>query len=90
MLLTVETFVAALGAVPVEDWCRDCVGGRTIMMRRTSKRVKKVVDKMSLPDIVLLRRTFWEDTHNGKEKDYYRSADTVPGAGARTEENGLN
>ncbi len=81
-MLAVDAFVAALGAVPVEDWCRVCVGGRTIVMRRTSKRVKKVVDKMSLPDVSRLRRTFWEDTHNGKEEGYCRSADTVPGAGS--------
>ena len=38
------------------------------MLRRTSKRVKEVVDKMHLPTIVRLRRSFWCDTRNGTEK----------------------
>jgi hypothetical protein len=39
-------FASALEAIPVEDWCRTWADGRTIMLRRTSKRVKEVVDKM--------------------------------------------
>jgi hypothetical protein len=35
------------------------------MMRRTSKRVKEVVDKMRLPVIVRLSTRFWDDTCNG-------------------------
>ncbi len=42
-------FAAALEAIPAEDWCRTWAAGRTIMLRRTSKRVKEVVDKMHLP-----------------------------------------
>ena len=34
------------------------------MLRRTSKRVKEVVDKMRLPAVVRLSRTFWDDAHN--------------------------
>ena len=34
-------FAAALEAVPAEDWCRTWAAGRTIMLRRTSKRVKE-------------------------------------------------
>jgi hypothetical protein len=45
-------FAAALGAVPAEDWSRTWAAGRTIMLRRTSKRVKEVVDKMRLPAVV--------------------------------------
>ena len=52
LLLPADAFAAALGAVPAEDWCRTSSAGSTIMMRRTSKRVKEVVDKMRLPAVV--------------------------------------
>ena len=58
-------FAAALGAVPAEDWCRTWAAGRTIMLRRTSKRVKEAVDKMRLPAVVRLSRSFWYDARNG-------------------------
>jgi hypothetical protein len=35
------------------------------MLRRTSKRVKVVVNKMRLPAVVRLSRSFWDDAHNG-------------------------
>ena len=35
------------------------------MLRRTSKRVKEVVDKMRLPAVVRLSRSFWDDARNG-------------------------
>ena len=35
------------------------------MLRRTSKRVKEVVDKMRLPAVVRLSRSFWNDARNG-------------------------
>ncbi len=59
MLLAADAFVAALGAVPAEDWCRTWAVGRTIMLRRASKRVKEVVDKMRLPAVVRLRNSFF-------------------------------
>ena len=68
LLLAADAFVAALGAVPAEDWCRTWAAGRTIMLRRTSKRVKEVVDKMRLPAVVRLSRSFWDDARNGTEK----------------------
>jgi hypothetical protein len=55
---------AALEAIP-EDWCRTWAAGRTIMLRRTSKRVKEVVDKMCLPAVVRLSRSFRDDACNG-------------------------
>ncbi len=58
-------FAAALEAIPAEDWCRTWAAGRTIMLRRTSKRVKEVVDKMRLPAVVRLSRSFWGDARNG-------------------------
>ncbi len=57
-------FAAALEVVP-EDWCRNWAAGRTIMLRRTSKRVKEIVDKMHLPAVVRLSRSFWDDVRNG-------------------------
>jgi hypothetical protein len=35
------------------------------MLRRTTKRVKEVVDKMRLPAIVRLSTSFWDDARNG-------------------------
>jgi hypothetical protein len=35
------------------------------MLRRTSKRVKEVVDKMCLPAVVRLSRSFRDDARNG-------------------------
>jgi Ran GTPase-activating protein (RanGAP) involved in mRNA processing and transport len=58
-------FAAALEAIPAEDWCRTWAAGRTIMLRRTSKRVKEVVGKMRLPAVVRLSRSFWGDARNG-------------------------
>jgi hypothetical protein len=68
LLLAADAFAAALGAIPAEDWCRTWTAGRTIMLRRTSKRVKKEVDKMRLPVVVRLSRKFWDDARNGTEK----------------------
>jgi hypothetical protein len=64
LLLAADAFVAALGAVPAEDWCRTWAAGRTIMLRKTSKNVKVVVDKMRLPAVVRLSRSFWDDARN--------------------------
>ncbi len=40
-LLSTESFPAALESIPADDWGRTWAAGRTIMMRRTSKRVKQ-------------------------------------------------
>jgi hypothetical protein len=68
-LLAADLFVAVLGAIPDDDWSRTWAAGRTIMLRRTSKRVKEVVDKMRLPAVVRLSRSFWDDARNGTEKE---------------------
>jgi hypothetical protein len=67
-LLAADGFAAALEAIPGDDWCRTWAAGRTIMLSRTSKRVKEVVDKMRLPAVVRLSRSFWDDARNGTEK----------------------
>jgi hypothetical protein len=43
------------------------------MLRRTSKRVTEVVDKMRVPAGVRLIRSFWADARNGTEKAKLRS-----------------
>ena len=63
-LLAADAFVAALEAIPAEDWFRTWATGWTIILRRTSNRVKEVVDKMLLPAVVRLSRGFWDDARN--------------------------
>jgi hypothetical protein len=43
----VDVYVEALGSIRLDDWCRTWTADRTIMLRRTSKRVKEVADKIS-------------------------------------------
>jgi hypothetical protein len=38
------------------------------MLRRTSKRVKEVVNKMRLPAVVRLSSSFWDDARSGTER----------------------
>jgi hypothetical protein len=64
LLLPADAFAADLGTVPSED-CPDFVGWKEIILRRTSKRVKEVVDKMCLSVVVCLSRSSWDDTRNG-------------------------
>jgi hypothetical protein len=68
-LLAADGFAAALGALPPDDWSRTWAASRTIMLRQTSKRVKEVVDKMRLPAVVRMSRSFWVDARNGTEKE---------------------
>ena len=63
-LLAADAFAAALEAIPADDWFRTWAAGRTIMLRRTSKRVKEVVDKIHLTVVVRLTSNFWDDDHN--------------------------
>ncbi len=63
--LAVDAFAAALGAIPADDWCRTWAADRTMMLRRTSKTVKGVVDKLRLPAFVCLSRSFLNDTCYG-------------------------
>ena len=46
------SLAAALEAVPADDWGRNWAPSRTMMLRRTSKRVKGAVDKLRLPAVV--------------------------------------
>ncbi len=73
-LLSTEAFPAALESIPADDWGRTWVADRTIMLRRTSKRVKQKVDKMHLPPVVRLSSSFVGDTHT-KQPSYTSSGD---------------
>jgi hypothetical protein len=64
-VIATDAFAAALDAVPAEDWCRTWAACRTIMLRRTSKRVKEAVDKMCPPSVVRWNRSLWDDARNG-------------------------
>jgi hypothetical protein len=64
VLLDPDAFVAALVDIPSEDWSRTWSANRTIALRRTSKEVREEVDKMRLPAVVCLSRSFWDDSHN--------------------------
>jgi hypothetical protein len=70
--------------VPTDDWNRTWAAGRTIILRRTSKRVKEVVDKMLLTAVVRFIRSFWYDTRNDTEKEKHhfvlRQLTTMTGA----------
>jgi hypothetical protein len=68
-LLAADYFAAALGALPPDDWSRTWAADRTMMLRRTSKRVREIVDKMHLPAVVRLSRSFWRDARNGTAKE---------------------
>jgi hypothetical protein len=54
-----DAFAQALVAIPSNDWCRTWAAEKTNMLRLTSKSVKAVVDKLRLPAVVRLNRTFW-------------------------------
>jgi Leucine-rich repeat (LRR) protein len=79
--LVADAFPAALVSLPPELWeiflmNSTCVadrhlftiprlGSRTILLRMTSKRVKKLVDKVRPPAVVCWRRSFLEEERNG-------------------------
>lgn len=60
-----NAFAAALETVPDEDWARNWPANRTIMVRKTSKKIKKIIDKMRLPADVHWSWKFWNDSRNG-------------------------
>jgi Leucine-rich repeat (LRR) protein len=60
-----NAFAIALETVPDEDWGRNWPANRTIMVRKTSNRIKKIIDKMRLPTDVHWSWKFWNDSQNG-------------------------
>ena len=59
-----NSFDTVLKVIPVDDWHRTWETDRTIMLRRTSKRVTEQVDKMLMSAVVRLRTTFWDCQRN--------------------------
>jgi hypothetical protein len=60
-----NAFAVALQTVPTEDWCRNWPSNRTIMLSKTSKEIKKIIDNMRLPADVRWSWRFWNDSSNG-------------------------
>jgi Leucine-rich repeat (LRR) protein len=63
--LAADAFATVLSAVPSLDWNRTWAADRTIMLRMTSKRVKDVMDRVRLPAVVSVRRSFLNDPARG-------------------------
>jgi len=59
-----NAFAIALQTVPAEDWCRTWPADRTIMLSKTSKKIKNIIDKMYLPVDVHRSCAFWNDSCN--------------------------
>ena len=57
-LFSTEAFPVALESIPTDNWGRTWASVRTIMLKRTSKRVKQQVDKMLLSVVVHLSSSF--------------------------------
>jgi len=57
-------FTTVIETVPSEDLCNTWAADRTIMLRKTSKRVKEAIDKIQPPTEVILNKFFWTDSCN--------------------------
>jgi Leucine-rich repeat (LRR) protein len=64
--LAADAFATVLSAVPSLDWNRTWAADRTIMLRMTSKRVKDIMDRVRLPAVVRIRRSFLNEEGCGK------------------------
>jgi hypothetical protein len=62
-------FAAALSSIPSDAWGRTWPADRTMMLRRTSKRVKEAVDKLRLPTVLNLNKAFWNNLRYGTPAD---------------------
>jgi hypothetical protein len=60
-----NAFVEALETVPAEDWSRSWPADRTIMLSKTSKKIRDIINNMRLPVDVRWSWTFWNDSRNG-------------------------
>ncbi len=58
-------FVEVLEVVPGTDWCSTWDAGNTNILRRTSKNVKNLVDKICPATDVVVNTNYWKDVHNG-------------------------
>jgi Leucine-rich repeat (LRR) protein len=57
-----NALATALETVPAEDWCRSWPADRTIMLSKTSKKIKNIIDNMCLPVDVRINYRFWNDS----------------------------
>jgi Ran GTPase-activating protein (RanGAP) involved in mRNA processing and transport len=58
-------FTEVIQIVPGVDWSTTWAANRTIMLRMTSKKIKKIIDKIRPPTEVILNMSFWSDICNG-------------------------
>ena len=58
-------FAEVLEVVPGTDWCSTWDAGNTNVLRRTSKNIKNLVDKICPATDVVVNMNYWEDIHNG-------------------------
>lgn len=63
-----SNFTSILSAVPDDDLYRTWSAERTIMLRRTSKRVKELIDMKRLPVVVCLNMRFWNNICNSNSR----------------------
>jgi Ran GTPase-activating protein (RanGAP) involved in mRNA processing and transport len=55
----VNAFIEVLEKVPVEDWYRNWPANRTIMLSKTSKKIKNIINKMRIPVHIQLNLKFF-------------------------------
>ena len=63
-----SNFTSILSAVPDDDLYRTWSAERTIMLRRTSKKVKELIDMKRLPVFVRLNMRFWNNIYNSNSR----------------------
>ncbi len=62
----VNAFIEILEKVPAEDWYRNWPADRTIMLSKTSKKIKNIINKMSIPVHIQWNWKFFNDSHNDR------------------------
>jgi Ran GTPase-activating protein (RanGAP) involved in mRNA processing and transport len=65
-----NAFAVALETVPAEDWCRTWPADRTIMLSKTSKKIKNIIVNMCLPVDVRISFTFWNKSTIENKLDF--------------------
>jgi len=61
-------FTEALETVPADDWYRNWPANRTIMLSKTSKKIKNIINNMRIPTHVQLNWKFFNDSHNASSE----------------------
>ena len=68
-ILCSNAFAEILEKVPAEDWYRNWPADRTIMLSKTSKKIKNIINKMRIPVIVCSSWKFRSDIRNGSTEE---------------------